>query len=306
VFVLKHNSVRVTPINGTGLAKDVLDFREKLTRVGSADYASRGKALYHRLFAPVAGQLAKSKLIIVPHGVLHYLPFGALSSGKDFLIDRYQLRTLPSASILSILTERARSNKQSALILGNPDLKNPAYDLTYAEEEALSLGKIIPHATVLLRNNARASVIREKGNHYRILHFAAHGIFDPETPLNSALLLAGNGIDQGLLRARDLYQLRLNNDLITLSACETALSAISKGDDVIGFTRGFLYAGARSIVSSLWKVDDRATRDLMVGFYERLPRMDKDKALREAQMIVKKRYPHPFYWAAFQLTGLPK
>ena len=120
---------------------------EKLTRVGSADYASRAKALYQRLFAPVAGQLTKPKLIIAPHGVLHYLPFfGALSSGKDFLIDRYQLRILPSASLLSILTDSARSNKQSALILGNPDLKNPAYDLTYAEEEALSLGKIIPQA----------------------------------------------------------------------------------------------------------------------------------------------------------------
>jgi CHAT domain-containing protein len=305
-FVLKRNSIRVTAINGTGLAKDVLDFRENLTRIGSADYGSQSKALYQRLFAPVAGQLVTLKLIIVPHGVLHYLPFSALSSGKDFLIDRYQLRTLPSASILGILTDKTRSNKQSALILGNPDLKNPAYDLKYAEEEALSLGKIIPQATVLLRKNARASVIREMGNQYRILHFAAHGIFDPKTPLNSALLLSGNGIDQGLLRAGDLYQLRLNNDLVTLSACETALSTISKGDDVIGFTRGFLYAGARSIVSSLWKVDDQATRDLMVGFYERLPRMERDKALREAQLMVKKRYPHPFYWAAFQLTGLPK
>ncbi len=304
-FVLKRSSIRVTAINGAGLAKDVLDFREKLTRVGTADYVSQAKALHYRLFAPVAGQITKPRLIIVPHGVLHYLPFGALFSGKEFLIDRYQLRTLPSASILSILTDRAKSNKQSALILGNPDLKNPAYDLKYAEEEALSLGKIIPQATVLLRNKARASVIYEKGDHYRILHFAAHGIFDPKHPLNSALLLAGNGNNQGLLRAGDLYRLRLNNDLITLSACETALSAISKGDDVIGFTRGFLYAGARSIVSSLWKVDDQATRDLMVGFYERLPRMEKDKALREAQLMVKKRYPHPFYWAAFQLTGLP-
>lgn len=306
VFVLKRNSIRAVAINGAGLEKDVLDFREKLTRVGSENYASKAKTLYQRLFAPVAGQLTKPKLIIVPHGVLHYLPFGALSSGKDFLIDRYQLRTLPSASILSILTDRAKSRKQSALILGNPDLKNPVYDLKYAENEALSLGKIIPKATVLLRNNARASVIRERGSHYRILHFAAHGIFDSKNPLNSALLLAGNGIDQGLLRAGDLYQLRLNNDLITLSACETALSAISKGDDVIGFTRGFLYSGARSIVSSLWKVDDQATRELMVGFYKRLPRMEKDKALREAQLMVKKRYPHPFYWAAFQLTGLSK
>jgi CHAT domain-containing protein len=305
-FVLRHNSIWVTKLNGTGLARDVLDFREKLTRAGSDDYVPHAKALYRRLFTPVAGRITTPKLIIVPHGVLHYLPFGALSSGKDFLIDRYQVRILPSASILGILKDRARNDKQPALILGNPDLKDPAYDLKYAEEEARSLGKIIPHATILLRDNARASVIYEKGNQYRILHLAVHGVFDPENPLNSALLLAGNGVNQGLLRAGDLYQLRLNNDLITLSACETALSAISKGDDIIGFTRGFLYAGARSIVSSLWKVDDKATRDLMVGFYERIPRMEKDKALREAQLKVKQRYPHPFYWAAFQLTGLPE
>ena len=304
-FVLKRDGIWVTKLDGSGLAKDVLDFRENLTRVGSDDYATRSKALYRRLFAPVAGRIATPKLIIVPHGVLHYLPFGALYSGKDFLIDRYQVRTLPSASILGLLSDRARNDKQSALILGNPDLKDPAYDLKYAEEEARSLGQIIPNATILLRNDARASVIYEKGNQYRILHFAVHGIFDAENPLNSALLLAGNGVSQGLLRAGDLYQLRLNNDLTTLSACETALSAISKGDDVIGFTRGFLYAGTRSIVSSLWKVDDRATRDLMIGFYERIPRMAKDKALREAQLRVKQRYPHPFYWAAFQLTGLP-
>ena len=304
-FVLRHNGIWVTKLNGAGLAKDVADFREKLTRIGSDDYVPLAKALHRRVFAPVAGRITTPKLIIVPHGVLHYLPFGALSSGQDFLIDHYQIRILPSASILGILKGRPKNDKKPALILGNPDLKDPAYDLKYAEEEARSLGKIIPHATILLRENARASVIHEKGSQYRILHFATHGIFDPENPLNSALLLAGDGISEGLLRAGDLYRLQLNSDLITLSACETALSTISKGDDVIGFTRGFLYAGARSIVSSLWKVDDKATRDLMVGFYERIPRMEKDKALREAQLNVKKRYPHPFYWAAFQLTGLP-
>ncbi|MBN1663026.1 MAG: CHAT domain-containing protein [Deltaproteobacteria bacterium] len=305
-FVLSRNHIRVTAINGAGLADDVADFRQKLTRAGKTDYMARAKALYGKLFAPVAGQLATPRLIIVPHGVLHYLPFNALHSGKEFLLDRYQLRILPSASILGILADRAGTGRRSALIMGNPDLKNPSLDLKYAGQEAIALGKIIPQATVLLRNNARADVIRDKGHQYGILHFAVHGVFDAENPLNSALLLAGNGSGQGLLKAGDLYQLRLNSDLITLSACETALSVISKGDDVIGFTRGFLYAGARSIVSSLWQVDDEATRDLMVGFYQRLPRMDNDKALREAQLQVKKGRPHPFYWAAFQLTGLPK
>jgi CHAT domain-containing protein len=305
-FVLRRDGVRVTALDGAGLEKGVLDFRERLTRVGSDAYLDPAKALYRQLIAPVAGQITTPTLIVVPHGVLHYLPFGALFTGKDFLIERYRIRVLPNASILGILKDRGRNGKQAALILGNPDLKDPAYDLKYAEEEVRLLGKIIPQATVLTRGEARASVIRERGDQYRILHFAAHGLFDSENPLDSALLLAGNGLQQGRLRAGDLYRLRLNSDLITLSACETALSTISRGDDVIGFTRGFLYAGARSIVSSLWKVDDRATRDLMVAFYERIPRMEKDKALREAQLRLKKRYPHPFYWAAFQLTGLPE
>lgn len=90
---------------------------------------------------------------------------------------------------------------------------------------------------------------------------------------------------------------------MTLSACETALGKITKGDDVVGFTRGFLYAGAGSIVSTLWKVDDRATKDLMLAFYSSIGKMDKDEALRQAQLENRKKYPHPFYWASFQLTG---
>jgi len=304
-FVLRRDGIWVNKLNGARLEKSVLDFRETLALVGSNEYVAHAKTLYRKIFAPVAGRIAAQKLIIVPHGVLHYIPFNALLSEKNFLIDRYQIRILPSASVLAILKNKTRTDKQPALILGNPDLKNPEYDLKYAEEEARSLARIIPRATILLRDNARANVIHEKGYQYRIIHFAAHGVFNQENPLNSAILLAGDGTSEGLLRAGDLYQLRLNNDLVTLSACETALSVISKGDDIIGFTRGFLYAGARSIVSSLWKVDDKATRDLMVAFYERIPRMEKDKALREAQLNVKKRYPHPFYWAAFQLTGLP-
>ena len=114
-----------------------------------------------------------------------------------------------------------------------------------------------------------------------------------DSPLNSALLLAKDKDNDGMLRAGDLYNLSLNADLVTLSACETALGKVATGDDVVGFTRGFLYAGARSFVSSLWQVDDQATRDLMVNFYTNFSQMSKDEALRQAQMKVKKQYPHP-------------
>ena len=105
----------------------------------------------------------------------------------------------------------------------------------------------------------------------------------------------------------ELYDPRLNADLVTLSACETAVGKVANGDDVVGFTRGFLYAGARSIVSSLWKVDDQATSILMQEFYRQLRKKDKREALRTAQLKVKNSYnAHPYYWAAFQITGAVK
>jgi CHAT domain-containing protein len=103
-----------------------------------------------------------------------------------------------------------------------------------------------------------------------------------------------------------LYSLNLEVDLVTLSACETGLSKIANGDDLVGLTRGFLYAGSSSIVASLWKVDDRATAELMTRFYKELLKNDKVEALREAQLETKKKYPHPYYWASFQLTGNAK
>jgi CHAT domain-containing protein len=97
--------------------------------------------------------------------------------------------------------------------------------------------------------------------------------------------------------------LSLDADLVTLSACETALSRISRGDDVVGFTRGLLYAGAGSVLSTLWKVDDAATSRLVQDFYRSLAERPKDGALRQAQLETRKTHPHPFYWAAFVLAG---
>jgi CHAT domain-containing protein len=101
----------------------------------------------------------------------------------------------------------------------------------------------------------------------------------------------------------EVYTLRLQAELVGLSACQTGLGAIHEGDEIVGFVRAFFYAGADSILSSLWSVEDLATRDLMVAFYENLKTKGKREALREAELKVKEQYPHPFYWAAFRLTG---
>jgi CHAT domain-containing protein len=146
-------------------------------------------------------------------------------------------------------------------------------------------------------------MLRQYSKDYSYLHFATHGQFNPEAPLQSALLLAPNPQYNGILTVDKLYSLNLNADLVTLSACETGLSKIANGDDLVGLTRGFLYAGSSSIVASLWKVDDLATSHLMMRFYMELDKTNKGDALRTAQLEMKKKYPHPYYWASFQLTG---
>ena len=303
VFILTGKTIVAQKLPVLDLGNNIDALRKNITTRNLPGFNQYSRTLYRQIFALAAPSIKTKKLIIVPHGSLHYLPFAALSDGKEYLIDRFSVRMLPSAGILSFLQERMKQEDRGALIFGNPKLDDPKYDLKFAQEEALAIGKMIPNSKVLLRSDASKTNLQYYGNKYSIIHLAVHGIFDLDKPLNSALLLAADRNNDGLLRASDLYNLSLSAELVTLSACETALGKVATGDDVVGFTRGFLYAGARSLISSLWQVDDEATRDLMVNFYNNLSKMSKDEALRQAQLRVKKQYPHPYYWAAFLLTG---
>jgi CHAT domain-containing protein len=302
VFILTGKTIVAQKLPVADLEKNIEALRKNITTRNLPGFNQYSRTLYRQIFTLAAPAIKTRKLIIVPHGSLHYLPFAALSDGKEYLIDRFSMRMLPSASVLSFLKERKQEDR-GALIFGNPKLDDPKHDLKFAQDEALAIGKIIPKSNVLLRSEASKTNLINFGSKYSIIHLAVHGVFDLDKPLNSALLLAADRNNDGLLRAGDLYNLSLSADLVTLSACETALGKVATGDDVVGFTRGFLYAGARSLISSLWQVDDEATRDLMVHFYTNLSKMSKDEALRQAQLKVKKQYPQPFYWAAFLLTG---
>ncbi|RME35478.1 MAG: CHAT domain-containing protein [Gammaproteobacteria bacterium] len=301
-FVVTAEGIRGVKLNGKGLDAEVRAFRQAILDVKSPAYRQSGQRLYARLIAPVASGIHTKNLTIVPHGALHYLPFAALTDGGQFLIDRYNVRILPSASVMKFL--KAHRNKAgSMLAFGNPDLGDAKYDLPFAQKEAQAVSSEVPGAKLLLRGQATETAVKAYGKAFRYLHFASHGVFNPEKPLQSGLLLAKDDQNDGMLTVGELYDLNLNADLVTLSACETALGKVANGDDVVGFTRGFLYAGASSIVSSLWQVDDAATSDLMTGFYKNLAREDKRAALRDAQLATKAKYHHPYYWAAFQMTG---
>jgi tetratricopeptide (TPR) repeat protein len=300
-FVLNGTAVKGFKLDGKGVEDDVRALRGAIESGASAPPLAR--ALYDRLIRPLARDIPGTKLTISPHGSLHYLPFPALFDGERYLIDRYSLRVVPSAGVLAYLKPDAPAKSGKLLALGNPDLGNPAYDLPNAQQEALQVAKLFPDSRALVRQQASKTAIKELGSSFEMLHFASHAKFDPDSPLNSGLYLARGSEADGRLTVRDLYSLRLDARLVTLSACETGVGKVLSGDDVIGLTRGFLYAGARSIVASLWEVDDAATAELMISFYKHLASLGPREALRQAQLEARAKHPAPRLWAAFEITG---
>ncbi|MCE1180785.1 MAG: CHAT domain-containing protein, partial [Rhodocyclales bacterium] len=242
--------------------------------------------------------------LIVPHGPLHYLPFAALQDGTQTLLASRSLRFLPSTSVQKYIRPHSQTGAGKMLIFGNPDLGNAKFDLPSAEEEAKTIAALLPDRRILTRKQATETAFKAQARDFNFLHIASHGQFKSDNALESRLLLAPDSSNDGSLTVNELYSSALNADLVTLSACETGLGKTLSGDDVLGLNRGFLYAGASNIVSSLWEVDDEATSQLMQAFYRQLKNgSTKQEALRQAQLQLRKNFPDPIFWAAFYLTG---
>jgi CHAT domain-containing protein len=301
-ILLSGRAVTGFKLSAIGMEEEVRAFRTAIEH-GDADVAVRGRALYDRLIHPLEAGLKTGGLTISPHGILHYLPFAALSDGNGYLIDRFSIRLIPSAAVLVYLRTDVPAKMGKVLALGNPDLGDPKFDLPNAELEAKHVAALFPASKALVRVQASKTAIKTLGSGFSVLHFATHGMFDDTAPLASGLYLAKGDEPNGLLTVSDLYQLRFDSNLVTLSACQTALGKVANGDDVIGLTRGFLYAGARTIVASLWKVNDAATEQLMIAFYTHLRDHSSRDALRLAQIDTRSNYPSPALWAAFQIMG---
>lgn len=293
----------IKAIQADGLEKSVREFRTGIEE-GSEQSVERGRVLYDRLLRPFQDRIQGKGLLIVPHGPLHYLPFAALHDGTQHVIHQHVLRYLPSASVMRFLRPPRGQGLEGMLVLGNPDLGDRRFDLPSAEVEARVVSKLSQASEVFLRKDATEEVFKRRAAEHRVLHIASHGEFNASDALKSRLLLGKSGSDDGSLTVAELYELQLDADLVTLSACETGLGRVLSGDDVLGLTRGFLYAGSRNVVASQWQVDDAATAELMQRFYGHLKAgMPMRQALRQAQIETSKAYPHPFFWAAFFLTG---
>ena len=161
------------------------------------------------------------------------------------------------------------------------------------------MARHFPHAEVLTRWSATVQALREKAPGCGVVHLACHGMFRADNPMFSSLKL-----HDGWLTAADVLQLDLRGALVVLSACESARNEVLAGDELIGLARGFIGAGAATLVASLWLVQDETTAWLMEKYYDLLgDGVGRAAALRSAQLALKERYPHPYYWAPFVLIG---
>ena len=262
--------------------------------------------LYPALVAPFAAYLeGYTHLQIVPHGALHYLPFHALHNGACYLLETYEISYLPGADLLRYCTNQPTAAPvvtsvqilQQSVVLGHSFDNRLPHTLDEAQQVAHLTG-----GRVYLDGDATTTTVRTVAEQCRLLHFATHGDFRDDNPLFSGLAL-----DDGWLTTMDIFNLRLKASLVTLSACQTGRHVIGGGDELLGLMRAFLYAGANSLVATLWSVEDCSTASLMALFYTHLMRgATKGAALRQAQLAClhsDQRHAHPFFWAPFFLVG---
>jgi CHAT domain-containing protein len=251
--------------------------------------------LYDLLMRPVEDCLGTRRLVVVPHRVLHYVPFHALYDGFSYLIEHREVACVPSAAVLQHCLTAPRRALEHATLLGFSDQRNPR-----AREEVMSLASLFPDATLLLDEGATRSALLEHAGDSHVVHLACHGNFRMDNPSFSALQLA-----DGWFTVRDVYQLDLNGcELVTLSACETGVNSLAPGDEWIGLARGFFSAGSPSLLVSQWVVDDETTARLMGDFYIHLQAgAGPAAALRSAQCQLLREKPHPYFWAPFVILG---
>lgn len=298
--------LRVVPMARADLERRVQVLREDLQHFDPVD--TELGLLYRDLLAPVEEQLAGAqRLGIVPHGILARVPFAALRDGGGRTLgERFDLFWLHSALMLEQLRRRGEQRLGpggEALVAGNPKVKDsPALPL--AELEAVEVSRELPGAERWFREDARKDRILERLPGAEIVHLACHGTLDARSPLRSRLLLSPGPGDDGGLSAQEVFDLFLSARLVTLSACDSALAGGVAGDELAGLPRAFLSAGAQNVIAGLWRVGDPATAMLMKRLYRELSRHPPARALRLAQQVVRRYFPHPGHWAGFVLFGL--
>jgi CHAT domain-containing protein/Tfp pilus assembly protein PilF len=310
LWLLDKDNIQVIilPLKADNLNKKVKDYREEIAshmtieKIKSDKWKEKAEEFY-RLLLKDGEKIIRDKkqLIIVPDGILNYLPFQTLVDNKDkCLVEKFNILYLPSGSLLRYCKEKNNLSNNSLVAFAPGNLSIAGYSpLPYSKEEVINISKFYKKNEIYSEQNMTLEKVYKNSNKGDILHFATHSILDTEAPLFSSLVLA-----DGNLEVYKIFDLDLSAYLVTLSACSTGLGELVAGDELTGLSRAFIYAGTPSVCVSLWDVSDTSTSELMEKFYFYLKEgKTKSEALRLAELDTKRKYPHPFFWAPFILIG---
>ena len=313
IFVVTSDGLRAStvPVRSADVDAKVELLRDLMLRRNTNEWELPATSLYKILIEPLesAGWLKEvSQLYIVPHGTLHYVPFAALlqkpGTRSKALVDYYTLAYLPAAASL-VYKEDSPGNAKSVLALAPSNTR-----LLFARQESQDISNFFPQQKkVLVGSLATESSFKRLAHEYDVIHLATHGYFNKLNPLLSGLILEPDNFDDGRMEVHEILGLKINAKLVTLSACDTALGTgyfadVPAGDDLVGLTRAFLFAGTPSVLATLWEVNDRSAATLMRGFYGQLRQSDKATSLARAQRRMRSGpYKHPYYWSSFVLVG---
>ncbi len=282
---------------------------------GAVDPGAAVAALRKVVIDPLLLDAKTTRLLLSPDGALSYVPFALIAPEKEIVY-------VPSGTTYGILLDDRDRRGEGVLALGDPDYGRKAEGVTVASlrsgawglsplpatrEEAKAVGTVTLLGTEATEGALKGTLAKRP--RWRAVHLACHGVLDAERPMFSSLAMAPSGEDDGFLSVLDVFRMKVPADLVVLSACETGKGKVVRGEGILGLARAFMFAGAPRVLVSLWKVDDEATKALMVKFYE-LWNSGKGAAaaLREAQSFVRaqEKWKHPRYWAAWVLWGLPE
>ncbi|NEU76423.1 CHAT domain-containing protein [Hassallia byssoidea VB512170] len=277
------------------------------------------KQLHQILIKPIASELPKDdsdRVIFIPQQSLFRVPFPGLQDDKGkYLIEQHTILTAPSIQVLQLTRQQRKlASGKDFLIVGNPTMPSVSTKigepptqldpLPEAEKEATEIANLFKTKAIIGKDATKVNIVQQMSK-ARIIHLATHGQVDDNQALGSWIALAPSGKDNGLLTAAEIFDLKLNAELLVLSACETGRGRLT-GDGVVGLSRSLIYAGVPSVIVSLWTVPDDSTKLLMTEFYKNLQHNpDKAQALRQAMLMLKtsQEYSRPLQWAAFTLIG---
>ncbi|MBG0859112.1 MAG: CHAT domain-containing protein [Bacteroidales bacterium] len=318
-YWISENELFAWLITGSGITSKGIQVRpdelaaliEKARRaIQSTAPAEEVKAplvmLYSFLISPLEDELKGiSDLVIIPNGSIHFLPFQALvTPGGDYFVSLFNIIYEPSASVFMVCSNRRvrPGSKFMGVALSDVTIEG-RQGLPGTTDEVKNILPLFPENVSAFGERCTETFVKSNARGYNFIHFATHGSYDYEQPLYSHLLFSPNEEDDGRFNVFEVFELNIDASLVTLSACETGLGNLSRGDELVGLSRAFLFAGSSSVIVSLWAVADYPTSLLMANFYKYLKEHNVQEALTLAQRDVLMSFPQPVYWSPFVLIG---